>query len=121
MIAKLKPNSNLIIVAVVVATMISTCLYSSFTFSQEKVQTHRVIISGFQFTPENLQVNAGDTIIWINQDIVPHTATAVDKSWDTGIIVSMGQRKLIVTESQSLSYYCFYHPGMKATLVVGYK
>jgi plastocyanin len=121
MITGLNLKKDLIIVAMVLATMISTSLYSSFTFSQDQTQTHTVIISGFQFTPESLQVNAGDTIIWINQDIVPHTATAVDNSWDTGTIVSQGQTEIVVSAAQSLSYYCFYHPGMKGTLVMNSK
>ena len=43
-----------------------------------------VRISGFVFTPERLEIFEGDTVIWINDDVAPHTATAVDGDWDTG-------------------------------------
>jgi plastocyanin len=118
MIARLDLKTRLIIVAVLLATMISSGLYSNHAFSQDDSRVHTVIISNFQFTPERLQVMVGDTVVWINQDIVPHTATAVDKSWDTGIIVSQGRKEMVVMQAQSLSYYCFYHPGMKATLAI---
>ena len=39
-------------------------------------KTHTVLIKGFKFVPEQLEVEAGDTVIWKNEDIVPHTATA---------------------------------------------
>jgi plastocyanin len=38
-------------------------------------QTHIVLIKGFAFVPDHLTVSAGDTVVWKNEDIVPHTAT----------------------------------------------
>lgn len=34
--------------------------------------------------PANVAVAAGDTIVFVKKDIVPHTATASDNSWTTG-------------------------------------
>src|SRR5204862_476961 len=39
-------------------------------------RTHTVEIRGMEFHPAELTVAVGDTIVWINRDIVPHTATA---------------------------------------------
>jgi len=114
-------KTRLIFVFTLLVMMISSGLTSKPAFSADRPQVHTVIISGFKFTPAVLQVNAGDTIVWVNQDIVPHTATADDKSWDTGMIESQGQKELIVTKKQSPAYFCFYHPAMKATLVMNIK
>src|SRR5690242_21829129 len=38
-------------------------------------QTHTILIKGFAFVPDHLIVSAGDTVVWKNEDIVPHTAT----------------------------------------------
>ncbi|WP_419901809.1 plastocyanin/azurin family copper-binding protein [Kiloniella sp.] len=79
---------------------------------------HHVEISGFNFAPDKLVVRYGDTITWTNRDIAPHTATADDKSWDTGTISKGDKKSLMVTEGMSLTYYCRFHPMMKAGLAV---
>ena len=38
-------------------------------------QRHVVEIRGMAFHPEALEVRRGDTVVWINRDMVPHTAT----------------------------------------------
>lgn len=77
---------------------------------------HTIIIKNFNFSPLNLQVQVGDTITWINQDIVPHTATAKDDSWDTGELKQGESATIEVTDKFSLAYFCFYHPMMIAEL-----
>ena len=43
---------------------------------QRKAKTHTITIEGMRFQPEVLTVSPGDTIVWVNKDIVPHTATS---------------------------------------------
>ena len=40
-------------------------------------RTHTVKIEGMAFVPATLEVSVGDTVEWINEDLVPHTATAI--------------------------------------------
>src|SRR5687768_16670336 len=56
---------------------------------------HVVEIRGFEFEPAILQVSAGDTVTWINRDLVPHTATA-GKEWDTGKVEAKGSSSVVV-------------------------
>ena len=81
-----------------------------------ETHTHHVDIQKFKFDPDLLQVWPGDTIIWTNHDVVPHTATATDKSWDTGTIKKGMSKSLLVTETMLPDYYCRFHPAMKARL-----
>ena len=77
-----------------------------------------------QITMENLVVSpaaasakVGDTIEWINKDIVAHTATARNGDWD----VTMPPKKtgaLVLKKAGMIDYYCRFHPNMKATLAV---
>lgn len=77
---------------------------------------HIVEIRNFQFTPRMLNVVPGDTIVWINYDIVPHTATADDGSWDSGELKN-GERWSMTVERDAFGdYFCAYHPSMKAGL-----
>jgi len=81
-------------------------------------KVHHVEISGFKFNPEVLAVKPGDTIIWTNQDIAPHTATALDNSWDTGTIAQGKSKKIEVTSNFSPEYFCRFHPQMQAKLQI---
>lgn len=77
---------------------------------------HTVEIKSFQFEPLSVKVKVGDTITWINHDIVPHTATAKDDSWDTGLIAAGDSKSVVVTNDMILDYYCRYHPMMIAKI-----
>jgi plastocyanin len=106
------------IAAALAATVVVLLLGAANAIAQDASQVHTVIIGNFKFSPEVLSVKPGDRIVWVNQDIVPHTATALDKSWDTGAIGSNESKGMVVKKAQTLSYYCFYHPGMTAKLLL---
>lgn len=82
-------------------------------------KTHTVLIKDFQFVPERLEVETGDTVIWKNQDIVPHTATA-KKVFDSKQIDAGGSWSYTVKQERNISYICTFHPTMRAELVVKY-
>ncbi len=79
--------------------------------------THRILIQGFAFVPERIEVAVGDTVVWENKDIVPHTATA-RKGFDSKNL-EPGQTWSYVAKRQGrYEYICTYHPTMKGQLVV---
>ena len=77
-----------------------------------------VTIKGFKYLPPILTVKVGDTVEWKNADIVSHTVTAVNKSFDSGVILSGGAWKLVAKKRGHFNYFCILHPNMKAKLVV---
>lgn len=79
-------------------------------------QQHVVEIRNLQFVPKELEVKPGDTITWINYDLVPHTVTADDESWDSGLINANAQWQTVVKADMFASYFCRFHPTMKARL-----
>ncbi len=83
---------------------------------QEQEQEHRVVISQFDYSPKQLKARYGDTITWFNEDIVPHTATANDQSWDTGEIKPGESISISVDNTFNTDYFCAYHPMMKASI-----
>ena len=50
-----------------------------------QAETIQVTIDGLIFSPAEITAKAGDTIVWINKDIVAHTAT-VRGGWDMMIV-----------------------------------
>lgn len=78
-----------------------------------------VEIQKFKFAPKMPVVKPGDVIVWINKDIVAHTATADDGSWDSDLIEPGGEWQMVVKADTSRSYFCQFHPSMKAKLEIG--
>jgi plastocyanin len=81
-------------------------------------QVHNVIIEGMRFQPQGLTVAPGDTIVWINRDMVPHTATAADKGFDSSEIAAGKSWTYTVQAKGEISYSCTYHPLMKGSVRV---
>jgi plastocyanin len=81
--------------------------------------THTVEIRGMEFHPAVLTVAVGDTIVWINRDIVPHTATASGRrDWDTGQLLQ-GQTGRYIARARGIArYVCTLHPTMHGKLVI---
>jgi plastocyanin len=82
------------------------------------------------YDPDSAQVPAGNSIVWDNQDTVPHTATSgtgpQDPSsaqlFDTSI-VNGGEESTAVqlqgaSEGQTIPYYCIVHPYMTSELTI---
>jgi plastocyanin len=71
------------------------------------------------FHPAELEVQHGDTIVWINQDVFPHTATARGTpGWSTGTLTQGQSARKVANESGRQSYLCELHPTMTGTVVV---
>lgn len=81
-------------------------------------RVHTVLIEGMRFQPEGLTVAAGDTVVWINRDMVPHTATSASGRFDSNEIASGKRWSYTVRATGEFAYICTYHPLMKAVLRV---
>ena len=83
-----------------------------------KPRTHTVTIEGTRFQPELLTVNVGDTVVWVNKDAFPHTATAKPGPFDSGEITAGNSWKHTVKTKGEVAYICRYHPTMTGRLRV---
>lgn len=80
-------------------------------------RTHRIEMLNMRFGPIPTNIKAGDTIIWVNRDLVPHTATARDHSFDV-VVPSRTSATTVVRRAGTIPFYCRYHPAMRGGLVV---
>ena len=85
---------------------------------QQSAATHIVTIKAMKYQPDQLEVKAGDTVEWKNEDIVAHTVTARDHSFDSGKIVPGKSWSTVVKSAGTIDYGCVPHPNMKGKLVV---
>jgi len=82
-------------------------------------QTVSVAIKDFKFTPMTIEVSAGGSITWTNEDHPPHTVTAVDQAVANSGTLAFGQSFTREFDTPgSYAYFCLFHPGMKGTIVV---
>ncbi len=77
---------------------------------------HRLQIEAMAFGPAALEVVPGDTVTWVNRDLVPHTVTNDDGKWDSGDLAVGASFTWIVRADGIGGYHCTYHPLMRGTL-----
>jgi hypothetical protein len=75
-------------------------------------------IADFKFSPATLTIHVGDTVTWTNDGQQPHTATANDHSFDTGVLNKGASASHTFTQAGSFAYICTIHPFMHGTIVV---
>jgi plastocyanin len=82
------------------------------------------------YDPDAAQVPVGNSIVWDNQDTVPHTSTSgtgpqdpeSGQLFDTGIVNGGEESTPVelqgVSEGQTIPYYCIVHPYMTSELTI---
>ena len=104
---------------IVAATVATITLFPRLESEAASGQRIVVEIRGFKFVPATPAVKPGDVIVWVNKDIVAHTATAKDGSWDSGLIKSGGESQMVVKDDTFQVYFCRFHPSMIARFYIG--
>jgi plastocyanin len=82
-----------------------------------RAETIRVEISKLVFAPSQIAAHVGDTIEWVNADIVAHTATVKSKEFDVMIAPNKTARQ-VLTKEGAFDVFCRFHPNMTAHLDV---
>ncbi|MDQ3840456.1 MAG: hypothetical protein M3297_14445, partial [Thermoproteota archaeon] len=70
------------------------------------------------FIPNPSTVSVNSQVTWNNKDVAPHTATATDGSFDTGVINVGSSGSAIVRGQGTIPYRCTIHPWMNGMLQV---
>ncbi|MGN6100360.1 MAG: cupredoxin domain-containing protein [Devosia sp.] len=78
---------------------------------------YTVVIDQMKFGPLPATLHPGDTIVWQNNDVLHHSATARDKSFDLDL-PAHSSATLTVGAVGTVPFYCKFHPGMTGTLVI---
>lgn len=99
------------------AAQVTAALLALAGAAQAVAATRTVTIEGMKFAPSSLTVRRGDTVVWVNHDLVPHTATAAG-TFDSQPIAPNKSWSYVASKAGRHDYVCTLHPTMKATLVV---
>jgi plastocyanin len=109
----------------VVAPTVISFLFALVTLSEscskpeEKIlpASHTVEIKAMQFQPAELFVRKGDTVTFLNRDIVVHDVTEqTSKAWASSPLSTGQSFRMVINNSED--YYCTIHPVMKGKISV---
>ncbi|HEY0318105.1 MAG TPA: plastocyanin/azurin family copper-binding protein [Solirubrobacterales bacterium] len=81
-------------------------------------KSEKVKIVEFAYQADPVVVQVGGKVIWQNEDTAPHTATADDGSFDTGILERGKIKSETFKEAGTFPYFCEIHPTMHGTVEV---
>lgn len=96
------------------------CIVAALVFGLDAISAHAdtitVTVEKMAFSPAEITVKAGDTVQWVNNDILAHTAT-VKGGWQV-MIPAKKKASTELMEAGPIDYYCRFHPNMKGRVVV---
>jgi plastocyanin len=82
-----------------------------------RAEVIQVKIDKVTYGPAEISAHVGDTVEWVNSDIVAHTATARNGAWDL-MIMPNTKKSVILKAAGTVDYYCKFHPTMKGQITV---
>lgn len=69
------------------------------------------------FSPGNLTIPVGSTVVWTNRDTVAHTSTSTANAWNATIEPG-GSFNRTFSERGAFNYRCTIHAGMSGIVTV---
>jgi plastocyanin len=82
-----------------------------------RAATIQISMENLEIAPAAVSAKVGDTIEWVNKDVLMHSATARNGDFD----VNLPPKKtgsVVLKKAGTVDYYCRFHPNMKATINV---
>ncbi|TRC78472.1 amicyanin [Mesorhizobium sp. WSM4310] len=78
--------------------------------------TIEVTIDKLVISPATVEAKVGDTVEWVNKDVVAHTAT-VKGGWEV-MIPPKKSASLTLKAAGAIDYFCRFHPNMRGHMNV---
>ena len=97
-----------------IGTLVVALLSSCGSGATDDPRTHVVEIKQMSFEPATLRVAPGDTVKWINRDLVAHNVTS--RNWKSPDL-ERGEHFSIRVSGEA-EYRCTLHPVMRGKIVI---
>jgi len=91
-------------------------LWAGAAMAPASAATVEIVIDKMAFQPSEVSVKVGDTVRWMNNDILAHTAT-VNSSFNL-VIASKKAGEIVAGNAGTFEYFCKFHPNMKGRIIV---
>lgn len=77
-----------------------------------------MVIQGYGYQPQQLEIAAGTTVTWINRDPVQHDADASSGAWDAPLLVEGESWSRSFSVAGEFLVFCSIHPYMQSLVTV---
>jgi len=81
-------------------------------------ETVQAAIDNFAFTPKELRIKSGSTVLWTNKDDIPHTVTSDNNVFASPVLDTNQKFQFTFANPGKFSYFCKLHPMMTGAVVV---
>jgi plastocyanin len=106
--------SHLVIAAALAVAVFTVA--TAVPVASAQVLDKEVHIDEFAFAPQRVTVKTGTTVIWINDDDIPHTVASSGKLFKS---MALDAKDIIrVHYAGTYEYFCSLHPHMTGSIVV---
>ena len=86
--------------------------------SHAPAKVQKTSIRNTSYVQRRLQISVGTTVEWTNTDPMPHSVTAVEGTFNSGLINPGKTYRHTFTKAGTFNFFCMPHPFMKGTIVV---
>ncbi|MEX0659441.1 MAG: plastocyanin/azurin family copper-binding protein [Egibacteraceae bacterium] len=121
----MKSSNRMVLVAAATIVLAATACSGDDAGESESggADGETVVVEGFAFDPERLEVSTGTTVVWENVDGVRHTVTSgtpddEDGTFDVDLPEAEASGEHTFTEAGTFAYFCQVHNSMIAEIVV---
>ena len=92
--------------------------HAALESQQNQARQAAVTIDNFKFSPQEITVAPGTTVVWTNKDDVPHTVVTTDKKVKSKALDTGETFSFTFTDAGTFDYFCSVHPKMTAKVIV---
>ena len=100
------------------AALVALPLTAAVARADAHATAHTVVIKGMKFIPADLAIKAGDTVTWINEDRMRHSATDLNGAFDTGLLAQGEESTMTFGGAGKFEYRCTPHANMRGTITI---
>ena len=90
----------------------------AFSTVLSAAQPVTVDIAKFAFTPKEITVAPGTTVVWVNHDETPHTVAASDHGFVSKALDTDDRYEHTFAGEGDIPYFCTVHPFMTGVVHV---
>lgn len=86
--------------------------------STQSTAAQEIEIDNFSFSPPQLTVAIGTTVVWVNNDDVPHTVVGAHQEFRSKALDTGDRFSFTFAKAGTFDYFCSVHPMMMGKIVV---
>jgi plastocyanin len=118
----IKIQKGILFSILILTGFVFSCKKSPVTPTTVEVPTismgYKVSIQNSKFSPESLTIPVNSTVIWTNNDDMPHNVVSETGSFDSGNLSGGNTYSHQFTNGGTFTYKCTLHSNMSGTIIV---